>query len=245
MSGARSLLFIVVVLVLATVVPVDAQPSAPPSRPPVEVTGATYAELDDATGIWQLRGNPVLVRRGAVSLRAPAITYETRAQTVRATGGVSYADETLTVQAAELMMWMVEEKLLAAGSVVAEQSGGSGRIRLTAARLEASRKEQRLLATGAVEVRSSDGTLAGDRVEAFGEREELVAEGNARIVHEDIEGQAPRIVLRRRDGVALLSGGAVVRQARNEVRAQTVSVDLRRRRITAAGRATITVQVER
>lgn len=245
MPGIRCLLALLTILLCAAGAPANAQPSSPPQGLPIEVTGATYAELNDATGIWQLRGNPVLVRRGAMTLRAPAVTYDTRQQTVRAAGGVSYADETLTLEAPEVTMWIQDERLLAVGSVVAEQSAASDRIRLTAARLEAYGKERRLLATGAVEVSSADGTLAGERMEAFAEREELVAEGNARIAREDIEGRAPRIVLRRRDGIAVLTGGAMVRQRGSEVRAEIVTVDLRRRRITASGQATITVQTER
>jgi len=87
--------------------------------------------------------------------------------------------------------------------------------------------------------------MTGDRVEAALARDELSAEGNARIVREDIDGRAPRVLVRRREGMAVLSGGAVVRQGPNEARAETITVDLRRRRFTATGRASLVLHPSR
>lgn len=187
--------------------PARAQPA-----PATDITGATYAELDDATGIWTLRGAPVSVRRGATTVQAGAITYDTRAQVLRATGGVRYDDGTMTVEAPQVTAWLAEERLLATGTPV---------------------------------VTMPQGTLTADRVEVLAGGEDVVAEGSARLVHEDVEGRAPRLVLQRRLALATFSGGAVVRQGPDEARAQTITVDLRRRRITARGAAVITVQTDR
>ena len=84
--------------------------------------------------------------------------------------------------------------------------------------------------------------MTGDRVEVAVAQDELSVEGNARIVRDDIDGRAPRLLVRRRDGIAVLSGGALVRQAQNEARAETITVDLRRRRFAAAGRASLVLQ---
>lgn len=218
-------------------------PWASAAAPPVDVTGASYAELDEASGLWTLRGNPVTVRRGAITVRAPSITYDTRRRIVHATGGVSYSDASLSLAATQITAWIVEDRALAEDRVVAMQP--SQNVRITAGRLEIFGKEQRLLATGSPAISSPDGSLSGDRIEAFGERDEVVAEGAARLTYEDIEGSAPRIVLRRRDGLAIFSGGAVLRQGHNEVRAEVITADLRRRRVTASGRASITVHPER
>lgn len=234
---SRRLLAVALLVMLIPAAPAAGQ------SPAVEITGATYAELDDATGMWTLRGNPVVVRRGPVTVRAPAIVYDTAQQIVRASGGVSYADDALTLEARQITVWMEDERLLAEDRVVAEQPREG--LRVSAARLEAFGKEQRLVATGAPAVTSPEGAITADRIELVAERQELVADGSARIVHEDIDGRAPRLVLRRRDSVAVLSGGAVVRQGPNEARAQTITVDLRRRRITASGQATVTVQTGR
>ena len=208
--------------------------------PPVEVEGATYAELDDRSGVWTLRGSPVAVRRGVVTVQAPVLTYDRRAGVVRATGGARYTDEELSVDAPQIAVWLEDERMLADGGVAAEQR--PERRRLVAARLEVFRRERRLVATGTPVVTGPEGRLAADRIEAFGEREEITAEGDGRFVYEEIDGRAPRITLRRRPATATLTGGAVVRQGPHEVRAQTITVELERRRIVASGQAMITVQ---
>ena len=213
------------------------------AAPPVDVTAASYAELDDRSGIWTLRGNPVTIRRGPITVRAPSITYDTRLLIVHATGGVSYSDESLSIEAPQITAWIMEERALAQDRVVATQPRQN--VRITAGRLEVFCREQRVLATGPAAISSPDGSLSGDRIEAFGGRDEVVADGAARLTYEDIEGSAPRIVLRRRDGLAVFSGGAVLRQGHNEVRAEVITADLRRRRVTASGQAAITVHPER
>ncbi|MGH2398515.1 MAG: LptA/OstA family protein [bacterium] len=213
------------------------------AAPPIDVTGASYAELDEASGLWTLRGTPVTVRRGPITVRAPSIIYDTRSQVVRASGGVSYRDESLSLEAPQITAWILEERALAEDRVVALQPRQN--LRITAGRLEVFGKEQRLLATGSAAVTSPEGSLAGDRIEASGQRDEVTAEGAARLRYEDIEGSAARIVLRRRDGLALFSGGALLRQGHNEVRAEMISADLRRRRVTASGGASITAHPER
>ena len=204
-------------LILSSIVMAAAVASSPAAAqaqpsPAIDVTGATYAELDDATGVWTLRGTPVSVRRGALTVQAGSITYDTRAQVLRAAGGVRYDDATMAVTAAEMTAWLAEEHLLATGTPV---------------------------------VTTPEGTLTAERVEVHGRSEQVVAEGNAHLVHEDIDGRASHLLLQRRLATATFSGGAVVRQGPHEVRAQTVIIDLRRRRVTARGAAIITVQIDR
>ena len=220
---------------------VSAQPAGDP-RGVLEVEGATYAELDEGTGLLTLRGHPVAVRRGAIRLRAPAIVYDTKQRILRASGGVVYADPALTMEAPEATVWIDAEHLLAVGGVTAVQGQGADAIRLRAARLEVTGRDRRAVAAGAVEVVSAEGRMTGDRVEVAVAQDELSVEGNARIVRDDIDGRAPRLLVRRRDGIAVLSGGALVRQAQNEARAETITVDLRRRRFAAAGRASLVLQ---
>ncbi len=226
--------------VLAPAAPLFAEPGGP-APGAVEIEGATYAELDEGTGLLTLRGNPVLVRRGAMSVRALSIVYDTRNRVLRASARVAYADALLTVEAAEATIWVDEERVLAEGGVEAAQGQGVESVRLRAARVEVLGRERRMVATGGTDLRTSDGTVSGERLEASLAREEFIAEGGARLVRDDIEGRAPRIAVRRREGIAVLSGGATVRQGRNETRADTVTVDLRRRRFTAAGHAQVLV----
>lgn len=232
-------------LLLLCLIVLSAPPAILAQAPPpgVEVTGATFAELDEGTGLWTLRGAPVSVRRGAVVVRGPSIVYETKAQTVRATGHVEYEDAALTLTADEIVVFLQDERLVAAGRVVADQR--ADQLRLQASRLEVFGKERRMVATGGPVVTSREGTIEGERIDADGARDELTATGMARITYEDIDGRASRLLLRRREGLVILSGGAIVRQGRNEARGETVTVDLRRRRFTAEGGASLSVQTDR
>lgn len=121
------------------VVALGAGPLCAQAAPPIEVDGATYAELDDATGIWTLRGAPVAVRRGDAVIEAAALTYETRAQLVRAAGGVTYRDDALFVSAPRMTAWLGEGRLLAEGGVTARVPDATleaGRVEAFAGREE-------------------------------------------------------------------------------------------------------------
>ena len=230
----RGIVWLVLLLLILAPRVLAAQPAgeAPGA---LEVEGATYAELDEGSGLLTLRGSPVTVRRGTMTLRAPAIVYDTKQRMLRASGGAAFADATLSLEAAEATVWIAEDRLQAAGGVVATHGLGPDAIRLRAARLEVLGRDRRAVATGAAEVTSRDATMTADRVEVALARDELIAEGNARLVREDIVGRASRVVVRRAEDIAVLSGGAVVRQGQNEARAETITVDLRRRRFTASG----------
>jgi lipopolysaccharide export system protein LptA len=235
--------FVAVLLVLSAPA-VQAQPGGNAGGA-LEVEGATYAELDEGTGLLTLRGQSVAVRHGDRRMRAPSIIYDTKQHVLRASGGVVFADQTITVEAPEVTVWIDEDRLVADGGVAAVQGQDPDAIRVRTARLEVFRRERRAVATGSVEVIAQDTTLTGDRVDAAFARDELSAEGNARIARADIEGRAPRVLLRRGEGIAVLSGGATVRQGINEAHAETITVDLRRRRVTASGRASLTLHPSR
>jgi lipopolysaccharide export system protein LptA len=263
-----------IIIILLTASPVFAQATRQVPSPPIDVTGATFVEFDDSTGIWMLRGSPVAVTRGATTVRAPAMAYDSRQQIVRATGGVTYADPAATFSSAQATVWLQEERLLAEGDVSGMLREGAQETHLRSNRAEAWRKDRRALATGDVQVRrgeftltssrveylemqhkatatgrstvtAPEGRLSGDRMEVLLDREEGVAEGNVEVLVRPqgdpagfpIEGRAPKAVLRRSDGMAILSGGATVRQGQNTATAQEITVDLRRNRVVATGQA--------
>jgi lipopolysaccharide export system protein LptA len=68
---------------------------APPARgasvpqSQVEITGATLVEFDDASGVWVLRGQPVVITRGPIVVRADLVRYDTKQQLVSASSSVS------------------------------------------------------------------------------------------------------------------------------------------------------------
>lgn len=257
-------------LVLTTPVATATAQQPQPSPQGIEISGATHVEFDDASGIWQMQGAPVVATRGSATVRAPSLRYDSRQQILQATGGVTYTDDTITLAAAEITVWMKEDRALAEGDVTAVWREEDRETKVQSRRLEVWTQQRRAVGTGGVtavrknatitgdqleyddrrqwgmvtgdaRVVTPDGTLSADRLEWRLDREEFTAEGNARLTHEDLEGQAPRAVLQQREGIAVLSGGATVRQGRNETRAQTVTVDLRGKRLTASGQAHIVV----
>lgn len=221
-----------------------AQPAADPSEA-IEIAGAAYAEFDERSGLLTLRGAPVVIRRGAMRLRAPMVVYDARGRIVRASGGVQYADARVSLEAPRVTAWLAEERLLASGGVRGAQEAEGEPIRVQAARLEVFGRDGRLVAVGAVEIVAQEAAVTADRVEAVRGGAELLAEGNARVLRGDIEGRAPRVTVRRDEGTAVLSGGAVVRRGPSEARAETITVDLRAYRFTAAGGAVLLIHPSR
>ncbi len=251
-------------LVWAAVIPPVAQGATGQGPPPlIEVSGATRVEFDDATGVWELQGAPVIVARGPVTLRAPAVRYDTKAQLVMAWGGVSYDDELLAVSAASVTVWVLDERAVAEGDVSAVYRGG-GQVQFSAARVEISGRPARVtasggavlvhqratvtadeiaydgaaeqaVASGSAVAETADGTLRADQITAFLGREEILADGNVVITRGDVEGRAARALFRQQTGVAELSGGAVVRLGPHAISALAIAVDLRTRRVDASG----------
>ncbi|MGH2348980.1 MAG: LptA/OstA family protein, partial [bacterium] len=154
-----------------------AAPAAAAQTGPVEVTGATRVEIDEASGLWHLTGSPVTIRRGRVVLRAPKITYDTKRQVVEATGGVSYAEPGAEFASAAAKVWLAEERLAATGGVTGVLSGSDGETRLRADRVEASRARRQMTATGSVTLTRSGMTLTGARVDYDETRQHAAATG--------------------------------------------------------------------
>lgn len=236
---------------------------------PIEITGATRVEVDEAVGVWVLVGSPVVVRRGSVRIQAPSIRYEVRPQVVAATGGVTYGDPSGEVRAQTLTAWLADERVRAEGDVVAV-AGGPPPVELRAARADADRARGVVAASGGVTVRRGDlvlraaeatytqadrrvvaagdavvdseaGMLAADRLEALLAEEVVVAEGRVRFRYRDIVGTADRARLSRRDRIAVLAGAASAQMGAHRVTADVLTVDLAARRVTAAGAARLTV----
>jgi lipopolysaccharide export system protein LptA len=272
---ARSARAMSVATVLTTGVAVSVFFLPPPasaslaSPVPVEITGATRVQVDDAAGVWVLEGSPVVVTRGTARVQAPSIRYEVRPQVVVATGGVTYTDPSGQVRAQTLTAWLVEERIRAEGDVVAVAAGRlplelraaradadrlagvlvatggvtvrRGELVLQAADVTYTRADQRVAAVGEAVVESAAGMLQADRMEALLAEDVLVADGRVRFRYQDITGTADRARLRQRERVAVLSGRATAQVGVHRISADVLTVDLPARRVTASGAAHLTV----
>ncbi len=266
MWGQLGVLFGVVLAAIAG----GALASGQEKPPAIQVTGATYLDVDDVSGQWQLRGNPVVVTRGARTMRAAFMRYDSLRQILYASDSARFDDDTselraamvtaffredrvvaeggvvavsrdrgreTTVRGARLELWSAERRALATGSVILER----GEVTVTGERLEYDVQRQQAVATGQPRVRVPQGTVTADRIEVQLDRDELTAEGAVHLVSGSLEGSAPKVMFQRAQGLATLSGGATVRQGRNEVRAEVLTVDLQRQRIVATGQAHLVV----
>ncbi len=250
---------------LVGIAPVPAALAQEPQIP-LEVSGATRVEFDDAAGVWRMEGDPVVLVRAGATVRAPVVRFDIRTQIVAVSGGVSFADREVTLSAASMTVWLREARALAEGGVTATVQQDGEPARLRAMRLAVFRTDGRAVASGGAVVSRGDTVLAGevieyehragratarqsaraqaseatllaDEIDAHFRDEEIAARGNVRLAYRDIEGRAAHAVFRRRDDLAVLSGAAEVRLGRQIVTADTVRVELQARRVTAAGTA--------
>ncbi|MGH2454137.1 MAG: LptA/OstA family protein [bacterium] len=265
--GARLLTVITVgLLPLRVPVPAAAVQSAPL---PVEVSGAAYAEFDARAGVWILRGAPVVITRGATRLEAAQIRYAERSGIALASGRVVVRHETITLRAAEAEGRLREQYVLARGEVALMEQRPEGEARLTAGRLEAFLRERRVSArdgpvlthrdgtlrgssltyewetqtavAGAAEVTLPEGRMSAERITAAFAAESLEAVGMVRLSSQDLTATAPRARIDRRTGIAHLSGGVLVRRGPDTLSAETVTADLRTRRVVATGAARLVI----
>lgn len=247
-----------------------AQASSSPSPPQIEVSGATLVEFDDATGVWVLRGQPVVITREPIVVRAEVVRYDSKQQLVSASNTVAYRDGVVEVFANTVAVWIVKRQAVAEGDVTAVYHGPD-QVRLAAARVELSGRPgeakalgkavlthrrgtltadeitydeatNQAVAEGAATAESEDGTLRADRVEASLARQEIVAGRHVLVTGRDLEGSAERAVLNQQTGTVDLSGEATVRLASHMFRASRIIVDVRTRRVTASGGVHVVAQ---
>jgi lipopolysaccharide assembly outer membrane protein LptD (OstA) len=233
-------------------------------RLPVELSGATRLEYQEAGGIVVADGSPVVVTRGQTVVRAPRIRYEVGAQTIEATGGVEVVEPGLALRGATAVVRLADESVRVAGGVVARSQREGEDAVLEAAQLEGSLATRRFVATGAVAVRRGPWTVSGQRIDydarttagtvtgdprvqfrdatmtagavTFNVAQEVArGEGAVRLRRGEIVATAPRVDMNGRSRQAVLSGGATVERGRDRLTAATIDVDLDTDRVTARG----------
>ncbi len=261
----------VMVITAAFLAQLMPSPAAFAVQPPaIVVTGASYIEVDDRSGMWEMRGDPVTVTRGRQIVRARSMTYDSRTMVLSARGSVQVEDERVTASSATVVAYLHEERLVAEGEVIAVVAEPTPATGLRADRLEVWSAQQRALATGAVTLTRGDvavtgihiaydlraqqvvatsrpkvaiphATVTADQIAVQLDKEELTADGNVQLTADELEGSAPIVVVQNRAHLATLSGGAMIRQGRNELRAEVVTIDLERKQIVATGGAHVIV----
>ncbi|MGQ0550668.1 MAG: LptA/OstA family protein [Armatimonadota bacterium] len=237
---------------------------------PVEITGATVVEYDEATGIWRVEGAPVTVTRGRMVLRAPRGRFDERARIVTAEGGVDVAEPGMTMRADAVELRLADERIRARGNVrlvttrdgqtatlVAPEAEGSlatrrfaatggvsitrGEWTVTGRRVDYDDADQVAVITGEPEVRFKDGVMTADTVTVWVAREQARGEGSVRLRRGDLIGSGRRVEMRLREQLATLSGAARVERGRDRLEAEEIQVELDRSRATARGSPRLTI----
>jgi lipopolysaccharide export system protein LptA len=188
--------------------------AAPAGRPPLEVTGATRIEYDDASQQWVFAGPRVVVVRGTTRLEAPEMLYAERAREVTLPRGGTIATPTLEVTADRLVTDLQSRHVTADGHV-------SGRFSDEAPPYP----------------QTTWGTFRADHV-VVDDRQDLkqmVATGQVVILRGDRRLSGDRIVYNHQSQQGTVDGHATLEQGTSRLRADRVFADLWRREARADG----------
>ncbi len=181
MSTRARGVFVAAVTILLLAAGVIAAPAVP-----VEVTGAVSAEFDARTGIWVLRGRPVVIVRGATRLEAAEVRYHEASGAVVATGGVRLQHETTVLVAPRVEGRLREETAVATGQVVVtvrqDRNSEAREVRLRAGRVDANLRARRLQATGQPILTSGDASLQATRLDYDQQSQMVVGTGGTELV---------------------------------------------------------------
>lgn len=146
-------------------------PGASPAALPIEVTGATFAEFDDATGITRMEGSPLVLTRGRTVIRAPRARYDRRTRVLTAEGGVDAAEPGITIHAEAAEYRLDDEGIRGTGDVRItdtrrdQSSGEEQQTTMRAPEVSGSLRTRRFVAAGGVTLMRGEWTLTGRRGE--------------------------------------------------------------------------------
>lgn len=238
--------------------------------PPIEITGATYVEYDQGTGVWRMEGAPVIVTRGRTVLRAPRARFDERERVLTAEGSVDLAEPGTDLRADAVELRLADERIRARGDVrlVTTRDGQAATLRAPEAegsfatrrfaatggvsitrgewtvvgrRVDYDDADQVAVVTGSPEVRFKDGAMTADTLTISLATEQARGEGSARLRRGDLTGSARRVDVRLREQVATLSGAARVERGGDRLEAEEILVELDRSRATARGAPRLTI----
>jgi lipopolysaccharide export system protein LptA len=236
----------------------------------VEITGASRAEFDEATGVWTVEGQPATVTRGRTVLRAPRIRYDQRSRIVTADGGAELTEPGIRLAAETAEYRLSDEQIRAAGQVRIVSTREAPPVEVRALEVQGVLPARRFVAAGDVVLVRGDAQLSGRRLDyddaarvavATGAPaarvreavltaevitvhlvpEVLQAEGAAVVRRGELTGSAQRVEIRAREDTVSLIGGAQLVRGRDRATAQEIQAALDGSRVVARGGAQVVV----
>jgi lipopolysaccharide assembly outer membrane protein LptD (OstA) len=192
---------------------------------PIDVTGATFAEFDDTTGIARMEGSPLVITRGRTVIRAARARLDRRANVLTAEGAVEAVEEGVTIRADAVEYGLGDETLRATGAVRMTRAGQGGAppeppTTLTAPEVSGSLRTRRFVATGGVTIARGEWTVRGRRVDYDDEAKTAVVSGDPEMRFADGVMNADTMTMRvdaetiRAEGAVRLRRGDMSGQAR-------------------------------
>ncbi len=152
------------------VAPTTAQTSPPAQALPIDVTGVTFAEMDDATGITRMEGSPLVVTRGRTVIKALRARYDRRTRVLTAEGAVEAVEQGVTIRADAAEYRLDDESVSARGNVrmTSVAQGASPEqlpTTLLTPEVSGSLRTRRFVASGGVTIVRGAWTVSGRRAE--------------------------------------------------------------------------------
>lgn len=193
------------------------------AAPPAELTADTL-EYDAETGIVEAKGSVRITQDGAVATGESAF-YNTRTKESRLTGGVEVVRENMRMNAATVTALAGATQIVAEGGVVAVKDDWM----LVAPRVEYDTERQYAEIPRAGSVKTGDGTVTADRMEAYLGENRVNAFGNVHIVSppRNLEAFSDNATYDKNErGKLVLSGNAVATQDGNTLRGKTLTLYL-------------------
>lgn len=205
--------------------PVVAQTPAGAPALPIEVTGATFAEFDDTTGIARMEGAPLVITRGRTVIRAARARFDRRANVLTAEGAVEAAEEGVTIRADTVEYRLGDDTVRATGTVRMTRAGQGGATpdsptTLVAPEVSGSLRTRRFAATGGVTIARGEWTVRGRRVDYDDEAKTAVVTGDPEMRFTDGVMTADTLVIAldaetiRAEGAVQLRRGDLTGRAR-------------------------------
>ncbi len=204
-------------LAQAQAAPPPAGTATPAGRSPLDVTGATRIDYDDATQEWAFRGARVVVVRGNVRIESPEILYGEKTREVTLPRGGAVLTPTVEVTADRIITQLQRRHITAEGHV-------AGRF-----------TDEEEPSSGGSTPQKRWGTFAAERVDLDDrpDARQIVATGQVVIVREDRRLRGDRVVYNHLTQQGTVQGHAELVGGSDRLRAEHIFADMKRREAQA------------
>src|SRR5437016_6218118 len=199
-----------------------------PAPPPIDVSGASTIEYEDATQEWVFRGAQVVIVRGTVRIEAPEILYRAGARQIEVLGGGTISTPTFEVGADRIVAMLPTRHVMASGSVrgrfLSEAAGQGDAAGRGDAAVQGEASPGGDAAQGGWATFSAETVEADDRPDAG----QIVATGQVAVLRGNQQLRADRIVYDRMTRQGTADGHAMLARGSDRLQADHLVADLDR-----------------